>query len=181
MMKERRLTLATMESCTGGLLASTITDVPGSSEYFLGGFVAYQTPMKIELGVDPSIVEQFGVISAECARDMARVARERREASVGIGITGVAGPDEQEGHPAGTIHIAVDAIWAAPRSASYTHGAGPLGREAPRRDDRARPPAPVPARSPPRGAGLISPPRHSVERGPGGEVAHARTPARLNP
>jgi competence/damage-inducible protein CinA-like protein len=124
MMKERRLTLATMESCTGGLLASTITDVPGSSEYFLGGFVAYQTAMKIELGVDAAIVEQYGVISAECARDMARVARERREASVGIGITGVAGPDEQEGHPAGTIHIAVDAIWAAPQSSSYTYAQG---------------------------------------------------------
>jgi PncC family amidohydrolase len=123
-MKERQLTLATMESCTGGLLASTITDVPGSSGYFLGGFVAYQTPMKIDLGVDPAIVEEFGVISAECAREMARVARQRREASVGIGITGVAGPDEQEGKPAGTIHIAVDAIWAAPQTASYTFAQG---------------------------------------------------------
>jgi nicotinamide-nucleotide amidase len=124
MMKERRLTLATMESCTGGLLASTLTDVAGSSAYFLGGFVAYQTPMKIELGVDPAVVEDFGVISAECAREMARVARERREASVGIGITGVAGPDEQEGKPAGTIHIAVDAIWSAPQTASYTFAQG---------------------------------------------------------
>jgi nicotinamide-nucleotide amidase len=124
MMKERKLTLATMESCTGGLLASTITDVAGSSGYFVGGFVAYQTPMKIELGVDAAVVEEFGVISAECARDMARVARERREASVGVGITGVAGPDEQEGKPAGTIHIALDAIWAAPQTASYTFAQG---------------------------------------------------------
>ncbi len=124
MMKEHRLTLATMESCTGGLLASIITDVPGSSAYFLGGFVAYQTAMKIELGVDPAVVEEHGVISAECAREMARVARERREASVGVGITGVAGPDEQEGRPAGTIHIAVDAIWAAPQVMSYTFAQG---------------------------------------------------------
>jgi len=124
MMKERRVTLATMESCTGGLLACTITDVPGSSEYFLGGFVAYQTAMKLELGVDLAVVEQYGVISAECAREMARVARERREASVGVGITGVAGPDEQEGHPAGTIHIAVDAIWSAPQTASYVYAQG---------------------------------------------------------
>lgn len=130
MMKERRVTLATMESCTGGLLASTITDVPGSSAYFLGGFVSYQTEMKIELGVEPSIIEEFGVISPECARSMAAAARAQREASIGIGITGVAGPDEQEGKPAGTIHIAIDAIWAAPQTASYVF---PQGRDAVKR------------------------------------------------
>jgi nicotinamide-nucleotide amidase len=130
MMKEHRVTLATMESCTGGLLASTITDVPGSSAYFLGGFVSYQTEMKIGLGVEPAIVEEFGVISAECARSMAQAARAQREASVGIGITGVAGPDEQEGKPAGTIHIAIDAIWAAPQTASYVF---PQGRDAVKR------------------------------------------------
>jgi PncC family amidohydrolase len=123
-MRERGVTLATMESCTGGLLASTITDVPGSSEYFAGGFVSYQTEMKIELGVDASIIEEFGVISAECAREMARVARETREASVGVGITGVAGPDEQEGKPAGTLHIAIDSIWALPQTMSYVFAQG---------------------------------------------------------
>ena len=82
------------------------------------------TERKIELGVPAAIIEEHGVISAECAREMARVARERREASVGVGITGVAGPDEQEGHPAGTIHIAVDAIWSAPQTASYVYAQG---------------------------------------------------------
>jgi nicotinamide-nucleotide amidase len=130
MMKEQRLSLATMESCTGGLLASTITDVPGSSEYFAGGYVTYQTERKIELGVPAAVIEEHGVISAECAKAMARAARERLEASVGVGITGVAGPDEQEGKPAGTIHIAVDAIWAAPQAMSYVF---PQGRTAVKR------------------------------------------------
>jgi len=130
MMKEHRVSLATMESCTGGLLASTVTDVPGSSEYFRGGFVTYQTEMKIAHGVPADIIEQHGVISAECARAMAQAARERLEASVGVGITGVAGPDEQEGKPAGTIHIAIDAIWAAPQAMSYVF---PQGRTAVKR------------------------------------------------
>ena len=70
------------------------------------------------------------MISAECAKAMAQAARERLEASVGVGITGVAGPDEQEGKPAGTIHIAVDAIWAAPQAMSYVF---PQGRTAVKR------------------------------------------------
>ena len=124
MMKERGVTLASMESCTGGLLASTITDVPGSSSCFRGGLVSYATEMKIAWGVPAEVIEEHGVISAETAREMARVARERHEASVGIGITGVAGPDEQEGKPVGTVHVAVDAMWEAPRSVSYTFNQG---------------------------------------------------------
>jgi nicotinamide-nucleotide amidase len=124
MMKERGVTLATMESCTGGLLASTITDVPGSSGCFAGGIVSYATEMKIAWGVPAEIIEEHGVISAETAREMARVARERHEASVGVGITGVAGPDEQEGKPVGSVHVAVDAIWEPPRTVSYTFNQG---------------------------------------------------------
>jgi nicotinamide-nucleotide amidase len=124
MMKERGVSLATMESCTGGLLASVITDVPGSSSCFRGGIVSYQTDVKIESGVRAEVIDDYGVISAETAREMARVARERMEASVGIGITGVAGPDEQEGKPVGTIHVAIDAIWEAPRVLSYTFNQG---------------------------------------------------------
>ena len=100
MLRERGLTLATMESCTGGLLASTITDVPGSSDYFKGGLVSYATEMKLAWGVSREVVEKHGVISAECAREMARVARERLSADVGIGVTGVAGP-ERAGREAG--------------------------------------------------------------------------------
>jgi len=130
MMRQRGISLATMESCTGGLLASTITDVPGASGYFRGGLVSYRTEMKIAWGVRGDVIEQHGVISAECAREMARAARERLEASVGVGITGVAGPDEQEGKPAGTVHIAIDAMWAPPQSVSYTF---PQGRAAVKR------------------------------------------------
>jgi nicotinamide-nucleotide amidase len=124
LLNEHRVSLATMESCTGGLLAATITDVPGSSAHFKGGFVSYQTAMKIELGVDPRVIEEHGVISQECAREMARVARERLEASIGVGITGVAGPDEQEGKPVGTVHVAIDAIWAPPQAMTYTYAQG---------------------------------------------------------
>jgi nicotinamide-nucleotide amidase len=108
MLRERGLSVATMESCTGGLLASTITDVAGSSSYFKGGFVAYTAEMKIALGVDEGLVRRHGVVSQEVARDMARVARERLAADFGIGITGVAGPEPLEDKPVGTVHIGLD-------------------------------------------------------------------------
>ncbi|MEP6872237.1 MAG: competence/damage-inducible protein A, partial [Anaerolineaceae bacterium] len=92
-MHERRTTLATMESVTGGLLASVLTDVPGASNYYKGGLVTYQTQQKIDAGVPAEIIEDFGVVSPETAKAMARVVRERLGADYGIGITGVAGPD----------------------------------------------------------------------------------------
>jgi nicotinamide-nucleotide amidase len=119
MLRERGLTLATMESCTGGLLASTITDVPGSSDYFRGGLVSYATEVKIALGVSREVVAEHGVVSAECAREMARVARERLAADIGVGVTGVAGPDPQEEKPVGTVHVALDDGMGSPRVASY--------------------------------------------------------------
>ena len=130
MMIERGVTVATMESCTGGLLASTLTDVAGSSEYFRGGFVSYQTELKLELGVDPAVIAEHGVISAECALAMAKAARERLESSIGIGITGIAGAEEVEGKPPGSVHIGIDAVWAAPQSMSYVF---PQGRTAVKR------------------------------------------------
>ncbi len=107
LLRTRGLSLATMESATGGLLASTITDAPGSSDYFRGGLVAYATEQKIAWGVDPAVIEEHGVISAECAQEMARAAREQCRADLGIGVTGVAGPDPQEGKPIGTFHVAL--------------------------------------------------------------------------
>jgi nicotinamide-nucleotide amidase len=109
----RGLTLAAMESCTGGLLANLITDVPGSSAAFRGGIVSYATDVKGEMGVPEDILAAHGAVSVETARAMARAARERLGASVGVGVTGVAGPDEQEGKPVGTVHIAVAASWGA--------------------------------------------------------------------
>ena len=104
----RRQTLAVMESLTGGLLASTLTDVPDSSNYFIGSLVAYGNELKVQLGVPREIVEHYGVISEQTARAMAHAARERLGADYGLGITGVAGPDRQEDKPVGTVHIAIE-------------------------------------------------------------------------
>lgn len=116
MLMERGMTLATMESCTGGLLASLITDVPGSSNAFRGGLVSYATELKEAWGVPADVIATYGVISAETARAMAAAVREQTGASVGVSVTGVAGPDEQEGKPVGTVHIAV----ASPQGARET-------------------------------------------------------------
>jgi nicotinamide-nucleotide amidase len=108
MLKEQGLTLAVMESLTGGLLASTITDVAGSSEYFIGGIVSYSTELKAQMGVPREILEQHGAVSEQTARAMAHAVRQQLRAEIGLGITGVAGPDLQEGKPVGTVHIAVE-------------------------------------------------------------------------
>ncbi|MCH8993746.1 MAG: competence/damage-inducible protein A [Chloroflexi bacterium] len=128
LLRRNDLTLATMESCTGGLLANTITNVPGSSRYFRGGLVAYDAEMKIEWGVDAGVIAEHGAISAECAGEMARAVRERLRTDVGIGITGVAGPDPQDDRLPGTVHIAIDA--SASQRVSYQFG---QGREAVKR------------------------------------------------
>jgi nicotinamide-nucleotide amidase len=96
-----------MESCTGGLLSSLITDVPGSSATFLGGLIPYSTAMKVEMGVPRATLDAHGAISREAAEAMARAARERVGAQVALAVTGVAGPDEQEGKPVGTVHLAI--------------------------------------------------------------------------
>ena len=112
LLVERDLTLATMESCTGGLIASTITDVPGSSRYFKGGIVSYMTEVKELAGVDPELIRDYGVVSPQVAQAMALAVRERLHADIGLGITGVAGPDPLDGHPVGTVFICVtDGRW----------------------------------------------------------------------
>jgi nicotinamide-nucleotide amidase len=123
MLRDRGLTLATMESCTGGLLASTITDVDGASDYFLGGYVSYAAEMKVALGVSRALIEQHGVISSEVACDMARAARGNLGADYGIGVTGITGAEPVEGKPPGTLHVAVhDGTHAEPLS--YTINLG---------------------------------------------------------
>lgn len=86
----RHLTLATMESCTGGLLASLLTDVEGASAVFLGGFVTYSDAAKIAAGVPPGILRRHGVYSPECARAMAAAAARALHADIAIGLTGTA-------------------------------------------------------------------------------------------
>ncbi|MCC7363078.1 MAG: competence/damage-inducible protein A [Dehalococcoidia bacterium] len=104
---DRKTTLSTMESCTGGLMASTLTDVSGAAEYFRGGIVTYWTDLKIDSGVPAEVIEEFGVISPETAKAMAAAVRARLGTDYGCGITGVAGPDPQEGKAPGTVHVAV--------------------------------------------------------------------------
>jgi nicotinamide-nucleotide amidase len=108
LLQERNQSLAVMESLTGGLLSSTITDVPGSSRYFIGGVTAYSVGLKERMGVPHEIIEEYGTISEETARAMAHAIRVSHGANYGIGVSGVAGPDEQEGKAAGIVHIAIE-------------------------------------------------------------------------
>ena len=108
LLKQRDLSIAVMESCTGGLLASTITDVPGVSAFFRGGLVAYTAEAKIRYGVDPSIIEEHGIVSNQTAAAMASAARRQFESDLGVGITGVAGPEPHGGQPVGAICLAVE-------------------------------------------------------------------------
>jgi nicotinamide-nucleotide amidase len=108
LLKQRGLTVATMESASGGVLASMLTDSEGSSAYFLGGMVAYAKEMKLAFGVDADVLERYGTVDAETARALARAARERAGADIGLGTVGVAGPDPVEGKPAGTLNVALD-------------------------------------------------------------------------
>ena len=107
-LSSRNQWLAVMESITGGLLSSTITDYRNSAKYFKGAIVSYSPDLKLQMGVPREIIEQYGVISEETARAMAHVVRERLGADYGLGITGVAGPEKQEDKPAGTVHIAIE-------------------------------------------------------------------------
>lgn len=107
MLREQRLTLALMESATGGALGSSITDIDGASDYFKGSLVTYATEAKIANGVPAEIPTMHGVISRETAEAMAKATRDRLHADLGLGITGIAGGMEVEGQPPGTMHIAL--------------------------------------------------------------------------
>jgi nicotinamide-nucleotide amidase len=105
---ERGWTLATAESATGGLVSAALTSVPGSSEVVRGGIVAYHPELKTRLlGVDPAILDGFGLVSAETALAMAAGARRALGADVAVAVTGSAGPDALE-QPVGTMVIAVE-------------------------------------------------------------------------
>jgi nicotinamide-nucleotide amidase len=92
MLRERGWSIATAESCTGGLLAARITDPPGASDYFPGGVVVYDRAAKEELGVSPATLDATGEVSVETALELAQRVRERRGTEIGVGITGIAGP-----------------------------------------------------------------------------------------
>jgi nicotinamide-nucleotide amidase len=116
LLGERGLTLATAESCTGGLVSARLTDVPGASAVFVGGVVAYSNDVKAaELGVPEEVLREHGAVSAETAAAMARGARMRLGADVAVSVTGVAGPDGgTEEKPVGLV---------------FLHASGPMGEQ----------------------------------------------------
>ncbi len=110
LLKERGLTIAVAESCTGGLLGNMITDVPGSSAYFRGGIIAYQNDVKQKLlNVPSSVLTAVGAVSEEVARAMANGVRKLLGSDIGVGITGIAGPGGgTPDKPVGLVYIAVE-------------------------------------------------------------------------
>lgn len=109
LLRRSAQTLALAESCTGGLVSSLLTDVPGSSQYFLGSVVSYADTAKAELlGVSPETLASYGAVSAEAAREMAEGARKRFDADLAVSITGIAGPDGGSPEkPVGTVFFAL--------------------------------------------------------------------------
>ncbi|RFU37335.1 nicotinamide-nucleotide amidohydrolase family protein [Actinomadura logoneensis] len=127
LLAERGATAATAESLTGGLIGAELTRMPGSSATFLGAVVSYATGLKHRLlGVDEALLAAEGAVHPEVARQMAEGVRDRLGASYGVAVTGVAGPEPQDGRPVGTVYVAV---------------AGP---GSPTRVTRPRPPVPGP-------------------------------------
>jgi PncC family amidohydrolase len=132
---DRGLTVATAESCTGGLVAHLLTEVPGSSAYVRGGIVAYADDVKLaELGVPPDALAAHGAVSAQVALAMAEGVRSRLGTDLGVGVTGVAGPDGgSEAKPVGLVYVAVAGLgpavvrrflWSGDRSENKRLSAG---------------------------------------------------------
>jgi nicotinamide-nucleotide amidase len=132
LLRSRGWSIATAESCTGGLLAGRLTDLAGSSAYVLGGLVVYSNEAKTELaGVDPALIERVGAVSTEVAEALADGARSRLGAEVGVGITGVAGPGGgTAAKPVGLVCFSV----AGPHGARITRSARLPGGRADVRD-----------------------------------------------
>ena len=107
--REQGLTLATAESCTGGLIAALLTEIPGSSDVFERGFVTYSNEAKVEmLGVHTAMIAEYGAVSKQVAIAMALGAKHESLADVAVAVTGIAGPTGSTAQkPIGLVHIAV--------------------------------------------------------------------------
>jgi len=118
LLLDRSLTIAAAESCTGGLMLSRLTDIPGSSAYVVGGVVAYSNELKTGLAcVPPALIEAHGAVSEPVAIALAEGVRSKTGASIGVGITGIAGPSGGTPQkPVGTVAVAVSSALASPRS-----------------------------------------------------------------
>lgn len=110
LLKKEKKTLAIAESCTGGFTSNLITDVPGSSVYFMGGITAYSNQAKISiLNVPEKVIQEEGAVSRTCAITMAQNVRKILRANIGIGLTGIAGPNGSTTEkPLGSVYIAVN-------------------------------------------------------------------------
>lgn len=115
-LRERSLMMATAESCTGGLLAAALTEIPGSSDVLDRGFVTYSNEAKIEmLGVHPDLIATHGAVSPQVARAMAEGALIHSQADIAIAITGIAGPGGgTPAKPVGLVHLAAAGIGCDP-------------------------------------------------------------------
>ncbi len=108
LLRERSLRFAAAESCTGGELAKRFTDIPGASAAFLGGVVTYTNAAKTALlGIDPALIEEKGAVSREVAVEMAERVRRLTDADIGVGVTGLAGPEGDGVHPVGTVFVSM--------------------------------------------------------------------------
>ena len=122
LLLEQEKTLALAESCTGGLICKLLTDVPGSSEYFLGGVVSYSNNIKENiLGVSSADLQRYGAVSANVAEQMAIGAREHLNADIGLSVTGIAGPGGgTDDKPVGTVFIGLSEVSGTCRSWSVS-------------------------------------------------------------
>jgi nicotinamide-nucleotide amidase len=111
LLKEKKYTLAVAESCTGGLVGHRLTQVPGSSDYFLEGATTYSNEAKISrLGVSSNLIREYGAVSEEVGIAMAEGVRKTSGSDIGLSITGVAGPGASYAKPSGTVFIAVSGL-----------------------------------------------------------------------
>lgn len=125
--RERRMMLATAESCTGGLISGALTEVPGSSDVVERGFVTYSNEAKTELlGVAPALIAEHGAVSEPVARAMAEGALRASRAQIAVSVTGVAGPGGSEAKPEGLVHFGLAMTDAETRHLRCEFGA--IGR-----------------------------------------------------
>ena len=122
LLQKKKMTLAVAESCTGGRIANLLTDVPGASQWFERGIISYSNVSKTDmLGVKEETIKEHGAVSEECAKEMAEGVRKVSGASLGLSVTGVAGPSGgTKENPLGTVHIAL-ASESRTRHISYYH------------------------------------------------------------
>lgn len=110
-------TIVTAESCTAGMVAASLTEVPGSSAILWGGYVVYSNEAKVRLGVSPAVLESSGAVSARTAEDLVRASLAQSEAAIAVSVSGIAGPDGgTQQKPVGTVWVAAGARTGGVRS-----------------------------------------------------------------